>query len=56
MGLDELEMCSYAIDESKAIIVSKNIAVGHLSFGKQNGPMKEYFLENKKIFEVPKDK
>ncbi len=56
MGLDELEMCSYAIDESKAIIVSKNIAVGHLSCGKQNGPMKEYFMEHKQLFEVPKGK
>ena len=56
MGDDEIELCGYLTRDSKAIIVSKNIAVGHLSFGKQNGPMKEYFLENKKIFEVPKDK
>ena len=56
LGNDELELCGYLTYDSKAIIVSKNVAVGHLSFGKQNGPMKEYFMEHKQLFEVPKGK
>lgn len=48
MGSDEKQICSYCMTSSKAIIVSKNSIVGHLSFGKQNETMKKYFL-NKKI-------
>lgn len=52
MGADEAEICGYAIEGSNAIIVSKNVAVGHLSFGTQNTTMKEYFLNNKEVFDI----
>lgn len=52
MGLDEGQFCNYCMDNSKAIIVSNNVVVGHLSFGNQNKPMKKYFLSNKKKFEI----
>ena len=50
MGLDEVELCSYCIVNSKAIIVSENTVVGHLSFGQQNNAMKEYHKKNREIF------
>jgi hypothetical protein len=50
MGQDEVDICSLAMKDSNAIIVSKNTAVGHLSFGKQNQPMREFFETNKKVF------
>lgn len=52
MGLDEVFLCNLATTESKVMIISENQVVGHLSFGKQNEPMKEYFLNNKDIFEI----
>ncbi len=52
MGIDEEQICEYCISKSEAIIVSKNSIVGHLSFGKQNPTMKEYFENNKKIFDI----
>lgn len=52
MGLDEEQICSFCMNNSKAIIVSNNSVVGHLSFGTQNEEMKKYFLENKDIFEI----
>jgi hypothetical protein len=33
-------------------MVSENIVVGHLSFGKQNAEMKKYYLENPQLFET----
>ena len=56
LGLDEENICSLAIKKSYAMIVSKNTAVGHLSFGTQNGPMKEYFENNKDVFNIHKVK
>ena len=50
MGNDEIQICSYCMNSSQAIIVSKNSLVGHLSFGKQNEEMKNYFELNKKQF------
>lgn len=54
MGLDETQMCSYCICNSKAMIISENVCVGHLSFGTQNKPMEEYFKENTEIFKLKK--
>lgn len=50
MGNDEKQICTYCMLASRPIIVSKNTAVGHLSFGPQNKEMKEYYL-NRKIKE-----
>lgn len=52
MGEDEVQICSCAMRQSKAIIVAENTVVGHLSFGKQNEPMKKYFLEHREVFAV----
>ena len=52
MGADEIELCSNAMKNSKAIIVSENTVVGHLSFGGQNAAMKEYYLANRDKFRV----
>ena len=52
MGQDEVQICSCAMTDSRAIIVSENTVVGHLSFGKQNEPMKKYFLEHKDVFAI----
>ena len=52
MGLDETQICSYCMVNSKAIIVSNNSIVGHLSFGVQNPEMKEYFMNHKEKFEI----
>ena len=54
MGLDETQMCSHCICSSKAMIISENVCVGHLSFGTQNGPMEEYFKANKELFKLKK--
>lgn len=52
MGLDEEFLCNLATTKSKTMIISESQVVGHLSFGKQNDTMKEYFLNNKNIFEI----
>ena len=54
MGLDETQLCSYCICDSKAIIISENVCVGHLSFGTQNKPMEEYFKNNIDTFKIKK--
>lgn len=52
MGIDEEHICTYCMKNSKAIIVSNNSVVGHLSFGSQNQIMKEYFLNNPEKFQI----
>lgn len=47
MGNDEKQICTFCMLNSLPIIVSKNTAVGHLSFGKQNEIMKQFFLAGK---------
>lgn len=54
MGLDETQICSYCICDSKAIIISENVCVGHLSFGTQNKPMEEYYKNNLDVFKIKK--
>ncbi|MBO5349934.1 MAG: hypothetical protein J6A89_09005 [Clostridia bacterium] len=56
LGLDEEELCKYAISESRPIIVSENVLVGHFSYGPQTEEMKKYYNENRDIFELRKDK
>jgi hypothetical protein len=52
MGQDEIQICSLAMTVSRAIIVSENTVVGHLSFGKHNEAMKEYFLSHPERFQI----
>ena len=50
MGVDEVQICEYCVTNSKAMVISENTCVGHLSFGPQNEGMKEYFKQNSEKF------
>ncbi len=50
MGCDEVDICTYCCIKSRPLLVSENIVVGHLSFGKQNKAMEEYFHIHKDRF------
>jgi hypothetical protein len=50
MGLDEEQLCCFCLNQSKAIIISNNTVVGHLSFGNQNKAMEDYYIKNKNVF------
>lgn len=52
LGIDEEQICSFCMISSRAIIVSNNTVVGHLSFGTQNEEMKKYFITNITKFEI----
>ena len=52
MGSDEAELCNITMSDSKGIIVCENSVVGHLSFGKQNGEMKEFFFSHPERFNI----
>ena len=52
IGRDEAQLCSYCMFKDRAIVVSRNTIVGHLSFGPQNIAMKEYFENHKELFEI----
>jgi hypothetical protein len=52
MGRDETQLCSLAMHTSNAVIVCENTVVGHLSFGKQNSAMKNYFLAHPERFVI----
>lgn len=52
LGTDESIICDYCIEHSRPIVVSHNCVVGHLSFGKQNSEMKNYFLNNQNKFKI----
>ena len=54
MGLDETQICSYCVCNSKAMVIAENTCVGHLSFGTQNKPMEEYFKKNTNVFKIKK--
>ena len=53
LGVDEDQICTFCMAYSFGIIVSENAVVGHLSFGKQNAAMKEYYLAHKDKFRCP---
>ena len=52
MGVDEVFLCNIATSYSKVIVVAENQVVGHLSFGKQNKSMQEYFMQHKDLFDI----
>jgi hypothetical protein len=54
MGRDEAQLCSFCLLESRPIMVSSNILVGHLAFGSQNKSMQEYLEANTDLFLPPK--
>jgi len=52
LGADETEICAYTVTESRPIIVSENVLVGHFSYGPQTNDMKEYYKRNRNIFKL----
>ena len=52
MGSDEVQLCQYCTVNNRPIMVSENVVVGHLSFGKQNETMKNYFMNNIELFSI----
>ena len=50
LGDDEEELCAFCCLNSRPIMVSENIVVGHLGFGPQNRAMKEYYEQNPERF------
>lgn len=52
LGLDERQICTYCMINSKTMIVSENTCVGHLGFQNQNEVMKKYYKNNPKRFEI----
>ena len=50
LGMDETEICAYTITESRPIIVSENVLVGHFSYGPQTNAMKDYYEQNIDVF------
>ena len=52
LGDDEAQLCSFCVLNSMPIMVSENVVAGHLSFGKQNVQMKEFYLNNTEKFIV----
>lgn len=50
LGVDEADMCNYCCFNSRPLMVSENIVVGHLSFGPQNNEMKKYYMEHQDVF------
>lgn len=52
VGNDEIHLCSYCSEQFLAIYIDTNILAGHLSYGKQNAAMTEFFKENKHRFDI----
>lgn len=53
MGSDETEICAYCMNNSRPIMVSENVLVGHLGYLPQNAAMREYYLNHQKRFMPP---
>lgn len=47
LGEDEEDICCYCLNESKAVIVSENTIVGHLSFAPTNKQVEKLYNESK---------
>lgn len=54
MGRDEIKICEYCMIQSRPIIVSENIVVGHFSFVMQTEGMKEFYHEHPERFILQK--
>ena len=52
LGVDEVQICNFCILNSKPLMVSENVVVGHLSFGPQNKAMFEYYKEHPEKFSI----
>lgn len=54
MGMDETQICEYCMRVSRPIVVSKNVVVGHFSFGPQTNEMIDYYKEHMDRFDITK--
>ncbi len=54
MGKDEEKLCAYCVVNSRPIMISENIVVGHFSFGPQTQGMIEYYKEHPERFALNK--
>lgn len=45
MGADEVHICEFCMMSGKAMVVSENNIVGHMSYGPQHKAMEEYYKE-----------
>ena len=52
MGADEAQLCEFCILQSRPIMVSENIVVGHFSFGPQTNEMKEFYKAHNDLFKI----
>jgi hypothetical protein len=52
MGADEKRICKFCMMEGRAMVVSENCIVGHLSYGPQHKVMETYYKENMNLFDV----
>lgn len=50
MGADEVQLCTFCCLNSRPIMVSENIVVGHLGFNLQNKVMREYYNKHSEKF------
>jgi len=50
LGDDEKQLCLFCYQNSRAMVISENTAVGHLSFGQQNEAMREFFAQHQGLF------
>ena len=52
MGADEKAICKFCMMEGKAMVVSENCIVGHLSYGPQHSVMERYYHEHRNLFDT----
>ncbi len=55
LGIDERRLCYYCCIESRPILVSENVLVGHFGFQYQAQEMKEYFKAHQEVFILPEE-
>ncbi|MBS5958076.1 MAG: hypothetical protein KIC73_14325 [Clostridiales bacterium] len=53
MGSDEEHFCKFCLMQARAMVVSENSIVGHLSYGPQHKVMEKYYKNNKNKFLLP---
>lgn len=50
LGDDEEDICKYAFNTARPIIINENIVAGHLGYGPQTGAMMLYYKQHSDIF------
>ena len=50
LGADEEHICSYCMLHARAMGITENAVVGHLSYGPQHKAMEEYYRANRDKF------